>query len=140
MALKGLSFIFILSFIIFFKAEIALSQEIDFENYDPNTEVVLEGEIQKIVIPDRGMVSLIISREGKLYQALLCPRWFYFELKPNLKVGDRVRIKGAKIYSQRHGLVFAVRVLKNLSTKEEIILRDKNYMPYWRGRGRWNLH
>ncbi|MEZ0344232.1 MAG: hypothetical protein ABWJ99_05470 [Caldimicrobium sp.] len=134
----GLVLLFIFSLIpgFFLKAEKAYSQEIDLESYDPNTEMVIEGEIQKIIIPDRGMVSLTISKDGKLYQAFLCPRWFYFQLRPDLKLGDRVVIKGAKIYSRRHGLIFTVRVIKNLRTKEEIVLRNEICEPCWRGQKR----
>lgn len=133
----GLLLIFLLMVPAFFlKVERAFSQEIDLESYDQNTEIVIDGVVQKIIIPDRGMVSVIISRGGKLYQASLCPRWFYFHLRPNLKVGDRVEIKGAKIYTRKHGLIFAVRVLKNLSTKEEIILRNEACVPCWKGQGR----
>jgi hypothetical protein len=140
--LKGgmlLPLIFLLTLGVFCKVEEVHSQEIDLEGYDPNTEVIIEGEIQRIVIPEQGLVSIILSKHGKQYKAFLCPRWFYFQLRPNLKVGDRVEIRGAKIYTRRHGLVFAVKILKNLSSREEIIFRNETCEPCWKGRGRRDL-
>lgn len=131
-----LALFFTLIVALFFLSKNALSQEIDLEGYDPNTEIVVKGKVKEVVIPDHGMVSIVISRGNKLYRAYLCPRWYYFQLKPSLKPGDTVEIRGAKIYTRRQGLIFAVRVLKNLTSREEIILRDANCEPCWRGR-RW---
>ncbi|MGB9761810.1 MAG: hypothetical protein ACP5KO_06620 [Caldimicrobium sp.] len=128
--------LFLLLGFIFLITEKAFSQEIDLESYDPNTEIILKGEIKEIIIPEQGMVSIIISKGEKLYRAYLCPRWFYFQLNPNLKPGEMVEIKGAKIYTRRQGLVLVVRVLKNLTTKEEVVIRDFNCKPCWRGK-RW---
>ena len=140
--LKGsglLTLLFLLTLGMLCWAEEVHSQEIDLEGYDPNTEVVIEGKIQNIVILEQGLVSINLSKNGRQYKAFLCPRWFYFQLRPNLKVGDRVEIRGAKIYTRRHGLVFAVKILKNLSSREEIIFRNETCEPCWKGRRRRDL-
>jgi len=121
-------------FIFFlFCAQISYAQEIDLEAYDPNTEILFRGKVKEIIIPERGMVSLLIEKDGKTYQAFLCPRWYYFKIRPNLKVGDEVEIIGAKIYSRRLGPALVIKVLKNLTSKEELILRRPTYEPCWRG-------
>jgi len=124
--------LFIFIFLLFC-AQISYAQEIDLEAYDPNTEILFRGKVKEIIIPERGMVSLLVEKDGKTYQAFLCPRWYYFKIRPNLKVGDEVEIIGAKIYSRRLGPALVIRVLKNLTSKEELILREPTCEPCWRG-------
>ncbi len=80
------------------------------------------------------MVRLRVAKGDKIYTVFLSPWWFYFKLNPNLKIGDSVEIKGAKIYTRRHGLALVVKTLKNLSTGEELILRDTTCKPLLEGR------
>ncbi|BAU24075.1 hypothetical protein THC_1715 [Caldimicrobium thiodismutans] len=139
----GIFPLFLSIMILFFSIpEVAFSQEdfpeMDLENYDPNTEIVLKGEIREIIIPKKpkkkkGMVRLLVAKGDKIYTVFLSPWWFYFKLNPNLKIGDRVEIKGAKIYTRKHGLALVVKTLKNLSTGEELILRDTTCKPCWSG-------
>ncbi len=110
------------------------SWALNLEDYNPHTEIPFKGKVQEILLPERGMVSLIILKEERAYQVFLCPKWFYLQLKPNLKIGDPVEVVGTKIYSKKRGVLFSAKKIKNLSTQEEFIFRDLHCHPCWKGK------
>ncbi|MDW8094860.1 MAG: hypothetical protein RMI63_07580 [Caldimicrobium sp.] len=130
----------LLAFLVLFQIPLlAQSMEDQFERYDLNTEITFTGELMNINLPPHGMVTLGLKRGEKLYILYVAPVWFYRELNPNIKIGDQLEIRGAKLYIPRYGPVFVVRSIRNFRTEEEIIFRTSNFKPLWKmRRGRFN--
>lgn len=125
--------LFIWFIFIFFIPFFGKAQILEDEAYDLNTEIVLTGKVREIIFPEKGMVFLEVERTGKVYKVFLCPKWYYKQINPDFKVGDPVEIKGAKVFTKRHGPIFIARSIKNLRNNTEILLRGRGCEPCWRG-------
>lgn len=130
--------LFFFIFLLLYKTSPLSAQDFDslVEGYDPNTEISIKGEIVQLNIPERGIVTFNIFLKGKAYRVFLCPSWYYQELNPDILLNDIVEIKGAKIYTPRHGIVFVVKSLRVVRTGKEYIFRREDFSPLWKGRGK----
>ncbi len=124
---------FILSLSLFLFLPFLCRAEAPFEEaYDLNTELVISGEIKRINLPPKGIVFIEIERNNKVFIVYLAPKWYYDQLEKPLKEGDWVEIKGSKIYTKRHGLIFVAKSIKDLKSKREIFLRGRCCEPLWK--------
>ena len=107
-------------------------------NYDPKTEVTLNGTVEKVEylsygnMPGKG-VHLTIKDENETSDVHLGPATFV-EKTMTFKEGDTVRVTGSKVTMMGKPAVIA----REISKGDQVLkLRDEQGVPVWsRGRGR----
>jgi len=103
--------------------------------FDPNTVGVVEGTVAALNHPERGPVTLRLEAAGETYMVLAAPAWFWEELKPGLRKGGRVRVKGSKTLGADGNLYLVAQEIVIVDTGEPVVLRDARGRPRWSGCG-----
>jgi len=101
--------------------------------YDPQKERQMKGRIVELYIdqPSAVMEAIVETENGEIFKARIAPEKF---LKNRLRVGDDLELKGSEVKSQEEILILT-REIKNIRTKEDIILRNAEGFPDWHEEG-----
>ena len=103
--------------------------------FDPNTVGAVEGTVAALTHPERGPVTFRLDAAGETYTVLAAPAWYWEELKPAVRDGDRVRVKGSKTLGADGNLYLVVQEIVSADRGEPLILRDARGKPRWSGCG-----
>jgi hypothetical protein len=103
--------------------------------YDPNTVGVVEGSVAALTRPERGPVTFRLDASGEVYTVLAAPGWYWEELKPAVRDGARVRVKGSKTLGADGNLYLVAQEIVPADAGETLILRDARGKPRWSGCG-----
>ena len=105
------------------------------EDYDPNTEITISGDIIEVLEGRRGPGVFLLKSLDKTYQVITGPRWYLWKIGLSLKAGMNVEVTGSKLYDKKGRIRLIVYSLKDIETKKNYHFRRDNLKPLWRGRG-----
>jgi hypothetical protein len=102
--------------------------------YNHNTVVELEGKVIGVErsAPMQGMdvsVALLVkSSNGGTSTVDLGPAWYVDNLPTKVKMGDRVRVTGSKVFSQGRSMILARSVVRGNNV---MYMRSEDGFPMW---------
>ncbi len=120
--------------------------------FDPNTVGDLRGRASGLHRPASGSGPLKIDLETQWerYIVIVCPPWYWDELKAKFLVGEELRVIGSKSLGKDSNLYIIAQEIHFIGQGRSIMLRDKAGTPLWNGhhgktgsqqgyggRGRW---
>jgi hypothetical protein len=108
----------------------------DIENYDLNTEVVVEGTVTGEVSRDRGPRVFLLKSRDTIYQVHTGPWWYLDQIGLTIKKDMEIEVTGSKLYDSKGDLSLIIYSLKDLNSEKTYPFRDDKLTPLWRGRGR----
>ncbi|MBA7659377.1 hypothetical protein ES703_67355 [subsurface metagenome] len=100
--------------------------------YNPLNEGKRKGKIEEIYIDEKSkmMEAKIREDNGELVRVRLAPEWY---LKNRIRLGDELEIRGCEVKPDGE-IMLLVREMRNLRTRKEIALRNREGFPEWRGK------
>jgi hypothetical protein len=103
--------------------------------FDPNTVGDLQGRASGLHRPASGSGPVIIDLETtwERYIVIVCPPWYWDELKAKVSVGEEVRVIGSKSLGKDSNLYIIAQELHFVRQGRSIMLRDKAGIPLWNG-------
>ncbi|MGB9721855.1 MAG: hypothetical protein ACPL28_10295 [bacterium] len=105
--------------------------------YNPATEKSMKCKINKLYIEkETGMIIAQTDLNGGIVQVRLAPDWY---LKNQVRVGDELELRGSEVRSDGKLMIIA-REMRNLRTRQEIQLRNREGFPEWCGKGECEQH
>jgi len=98
--------------------------------YNPLNEGKRKGKIEEIYIDEKSkmMEAKIKEENGELVRVRFAPEWY---LKNRIRFGDELEIRGCEVKPDGE-IMLLVREMRNLRTREEIALRNREGFPEWR--------
>lgn len=106
--------------------------------YNPATEKLLKCKIDELCIEKE--TNVIVGKaqleNGETVQLRFAPEWY---LQNRLRVGDEIELRGSKAYVDGQKMII-VREMRNLRTRNEIQLRNREGFPEWCGKGECEQH
>ncbi len=104
--------------------------------YDAKTFIEIKGEITVVeqIVMKQGTsagIHISVKTETETYVVHLGPKWYLDKQTIQLKVGDKVGIKGSKVTIEGKQTIIAKDVIKDGST---LNLRDETGKPVWAGK------
>ena len=103
--------------------------------FDPNTVGVAEGRVAALTRPERGPVTFRLETAGGTYTVLAAPAWYWGEIRPAVRDGERVRVKGSKTMGADGDLYLVAQEIVPAGAGETVVLRDASGKPRWSGCG-----
>ncbi|MEN8264993.1 MAG: hypothetical protein ABFR82_16205 [Nitrospirota bacterium] len=134
--IKNIRLKFISFFLLLVVLDIAMATAKTPENYDPNTEITISGDIIKVLEGRKGPGIFLLKSVDKTYQVITGPRWYLWKIGLSLKTGMNVEVTGSKLYDKKGRIRLIVYSLKDMETKKNYHFRRDNLKPLWRGRGK----
>ncbi len=134
--IKKFRLILIAFFLLLVVLDITLATAETPENYDPNTEIVISGDISEVVEGRRGPRVFSLKTADKTYQIITGPRWYLWKIGLSLKTGMNVEVTGSKLYDKKGRIYLIVNSLKDIGMKKYYRLRRDDLKPLWSGRGK----
>jgi hypothetical protein len=126
---------------IFFTSTFVIAQNLDGwgkksyynRRYDKKTFTEFTGGITIIdqFVPVKGMsagILLYINTGKDTVTVHLGPKWYLEKQSLKLKEGDKVEVKGSKVYIHKNPVIIAREIIKEGNTLQ---LRDQNGIPDW---------
>jgi hypothetical protein len=106
--------------------------------YNPVKEKTMKGKIEELYLTGEALnlEAQVRVKENERVRVQLCPEWF---LRNRIRVGDEIEVRGSNVGFDG-GQMLLVREMKNLRTKKEIALRDRQGFPEWAGTEGEQLH
>ncbi len=106
--------------------------------YDVNTFTEIKGEASKVVeiVRSKGMsggIHVILNTGKESLSVHLGPKWYLDKQSVQLKIGDKIEVKGSKVIIDGTQAIIAREIIKDGNTLK---LRDTNGKPFWSGKGR----
>ncbi len=106
--------------------------------FDRATVTEIKGEVVKVdtIVPMRAMspgIHLMVKTATETVSVHLGPKWFLDTQEIKFKAGDKVEVKGSKVFFGGEPAIIAQEVKRG---KDTLILRDENGIPEWSGRGK----
>jgi hypothetical protein len=101
--------------------------------FDPNTVGELQGRISAIHRPASGSGPIMIdlATTWEKYTVILCPPWYWDELKVRVSVGEEVRVIGSKSLGKDANLYIIAQEIHFIGQGRSVMLRDKAGTPLW---------
>jgi hypothetical protein len=102
--------------------------------FDPNTVGELQGKVSGIHRPAsrNGPVMFDLETTWEKYTVIVCPPWYWDELKTKVSVGEEVRVIGSKSLGKDSNLYIVAQEIYFVGQgKSVIMLRDKTGTPIW---------
>ena len=127
---------FIAFFLLLVVLDITLATAETPENYDPNTEITISGDIIEVLEGRRGPRIFSLKTADKTYQVITGPRWYLWKIGLSLKTGANVEVTGSKLYDKKGRIYLIVYSLKDMEMKKNYHFRRDDLKPLWRGRGK----
>lgn len=106
--------------------------------YNPMNEKSLKCKISELYIEkETGMMVAHANLDnGEMVQVRFAPEWY---LRNQLRVGDELELRGSEVKSDGKLMIIA-REMRNLRTRNEIQLRNREGFPEWCGKGECEKH
>ncbi len=106
--------------------------------YNPATEKSLKCKIDELYVEKETnmMVGRARLQNGETIQLRFAPEWY---LQNRLRVGDEIELRGSEADADGQKMVIA-REMRNLRTRQEIQLRNREGFPEWCGKGECEQH
>lgn len=108
--------------------------------FDPKAVVTVRGTVASLeeVTPMRGMgmgVHLLLKTGADTIDVHLGPLWYLESQDADLKAGDAIEVRGARVQLDRRAAIIAIEVKRG---DDVLVLRDVDGIPRWAGwrRGR----
>jgi hypothetical protein len=104
--------------------------------FDPNTVGDLQGKASGIHRPASGSgpVMIDLATTWEKYTVIVCPPWYWDELKVKVSVGEEVRVIGSKSLGKDANLYIIAQEIHFLGQGRSVMLRDKAGTPLWEAR------
>ena len=101
--------------------------------FDARTVTVVRGTIESFadITPIRGMgvgVHVMVRSGNNLYDVHLGPKWYLAAQDADLRVGDRVAVRGAMVRFHGAPAILAIDVRRG---NDVLVLRDPDGTPRW---------
>jgi hypothetical protein len=105
--------------------------------YDAKTFTQITGEITTIeqIVPEKRTsngIHITVKTGTEIYPVHLGPKWYLDKQSVQLKVGDKVVVRGSKVNIDSRPIIIAKDVVKAGNT---LVLRDQTGRPVWAGKG-----
>lgn len=103
--------------------------------FDVKTMTTVSGEIVSLTqfTPMRGMTAGVhakVKTAGETIDVHLGPAWYLESQDLDLKVGDKVEVKGSKVTYDKKPAIIAVTITRG---DDVLVLRDSDGFPRWAG-------
>ncbi len=100
--------------------------------YNPQTERPMRCKITEIYVdePSSMMEAQVRLENREQVRVRFAPEWY---LRKHLRLGDELELRGSEVGSGDGAMVLA-REMRNLRTRREITLRNREGFPMWRER------
>jgi hypothetical protein len=134
--IKNFRLKFIAFFLLLVVLDIAVATAKTPENYDPNTEITISGDIIEVLKGRRGPEIFSLKTADKTYQVITGPRWYLWKIGLSLKTGMNVEVTGSKLYDKKGKIRLIVYSLKDMDTKKDYHFRRDDLKPLWSGKGK----
>jgi hypothetical protein len=101
--------------------------------FDPNTVGELQGKASGILRPASGSGPVMFDLETtwEKYTVIVCPPWYWDELKAKVSVGEDVRVIGSKSLGKDSNLYIIAKEIYFVGQGRSVMLRDKAGTPIW---------
>lgn len=104
--------------------------------YNEKTVIQVTGTITSIeeVVPKKGTsvgIHFILKTEAETFVVHLGPKWYLDKQSIQLKIGDKVEIKGSKVTVDSKAIIIAKAVIRD---GVSLNLRDETGKPVWSGK------
>lgn len=106
--------------------------------YNPATEKSLKCKIDELYAEKETnmMVAQAKLENGETIQLRFAPEWY---LQNRLRIGDEIELRGSEADVDGQKMIIA-REMRNLRTRQEIQLRNREGFPEWCGKGECEQH
>jgi hypothetical protein len=102
--------------------------------YNPRTERPMRCKIAEIYVdePSSMMEAQVRVENREQVRVRFAPEWY---LRKHLRLGDELELRGSEVGSGDEAMVL-VREMRNIRTRREVTLRNREGFPMWRERSR----
>lgn len=106
--------------------------------YNPAKEKSLKCKIDELYVEKEThmMVAQAKLQNGEIVQLRFAPEWY---LQNRLRLGDDIELRGSETNIDGQKMIIA-REMRNLRTRQEIQLRNRDGFPEWCGKGECEKH
>lgn len=106
--------------------------------YNPTTEKSLKCKIDELYVEKETnmMVAQARLQNGEKIQLRFAPEWY---LQNRLRIGDEIELRGSETNIDGQKMMIA-REMRNLRTRQEVQLRNREGFPEWCGNGECEKH
>lgn len=103
-------------------------------SFDRNAVVEVTGTVTQVTIVSVGGPSTLqLETTGEILTVILGPGWYLSEIGVDIRKGDALSIKGAKMKDRRGHVYLLAARLVNHRTNSTFELRDDSGRPKWKG-------
>lgn len=101
--------------------------------YNPATEKSMKCKIDELYVEKETgiLVAHTKTQNGEMIQVRFAPEW---HLRNQLRIGDELELRGSEVKSDGKLMIIA-REMRNLRTRQEVQLRNREGFPEWCGKG-----
>ena len=104
--------------------------------FDRKTVIQVSGTVTEIQIVNQGGPSTLrLQAPGEVFDVVLAPGWFLFELHADLKIGDSLSVEGSRVPDRQGNMYLIAARVTNVRTGDTLALRDEAGRLLWLGRG-----
>jgi hypothetical protein len=105
--------------------------------YDRSSVVEVSGAVLQVDVYQRGGGSTLrIESGGEFFTVTLGPGWYLRRQGADIRVGDKLTVKGSKMKSREGKIYLIAARIKNMRTDHVLELRDENGLPLWSSKRR----
>lgn len=101
-----------------------------YDLYDLNVEVSFNAKVKDVILADSGPVVIEVLKNEKTYGILVSPRWYFDKMKIDVREGDEIEVKGAKVVIEGNRVLILARVIRNKRNGKTYLLR-RGECPCW---------
>lgn len=100
--------------------------------FDRKTVIQVSGTVTEIKIVNQGGPSTVrLQTSDEIFDVVLAPGWFLFELQADLKAGDKLSVEGSRVPDRKGGMYLIAARVTNARTGATLALRDEAGRPLW---------
>ncbi|MCX5828571.1 MAG: OB-fold nucleic acid binding domain-containing protein [Deltaproteobacteria bacterium] len=101
--------------------------------YDRATVVEVSGVVLHVDLSTRGGggSSLRMETGSETVTVTMGPNWYFRSQGADIKIGDKLEVKGSKMKTREGKIYLAAATIKNMRTGHLLELRDENGRPRW---------
>lgn len=98
--------------------------------YNPLNEKKIKGKIENLYIYEKCVImeAEVKLENGETVRVRFAPEWY---LRNKFRLGDELELRGSEVRTNGQIMILA-REMRNLRTKTEMTLRNKQGFPEWR--------
>lgn len=132
--MKNILSLFAISIVLISNISFAQNNRI----YDVNTFTEIKGEVSKVVeiVRSKGVsggIHIMLNTGNENLSVHLGPKWYLDKQNVQLKISDKIEVKGSKVTIDGTKAIIAREIIKDGNILK---LRDTYGTPFWSGKGR----